>query len=357
MATGNMSRNAYIHTYGVAQACALIAGRRGLNTEIAYISGLVHDLYTYKTGIIINHQHNGAEMARPALRDMNIFSADEQKLILSAVFHHGDKVHVHDDYDEVLKDADVLSPFLNDAGTHMFYYAVPRLSRLLKEFNFDVTPPVCGYENNDPLVIQNRRLIFADIAGKLAAKRIHGEKDDNDFTEIIKYFPESSAFDELKNGWCAAFVYHVCFTAGLKLPIRPPLTSCRLAGVGAWYEWGRYNNFCFYEKDGFVPSAGDIVIYNNIIPAGKKHENSPWHDHIGIVLECNGDELIAAEGNADNGNISGIMTRKRDSTVGCYVRIPDDYFYDGWKYDYKTGQIRIADYTSIQDRRNDHAES
>lgn len=337
-------KDAFIHTYGVAQSCALIAARRGLNTEIAMISGLLHDIYLYKTGIIINHQHSGAEMARPAIRDMNIFTEDEKNLILSAVFHHGDKAHVHDEYDEVLKDADVLQPFLNDSACRMFYLSAPRLRQLLKELHIDSVYPEYGYEPENQPQVQNRRVLIAELAEKLAVKQICGEKDDADFMEIIQYFPEKAAFDELKRRWCAAFVYHVCMTAGLRLPIRPPKTSCRLAGVGAWYEWGQCNNFCFYEKDGFTPQRGDIVIYNNIIPARNKQENSPWHDHTGIVLDCTDTEIIAAEGNADNENSSRIMTRRRDDTIGCYIRIDDEYRYDGGKYDYKTGEIRLIDF-------------
>ena len=53
-------------------------------------------------------------------------------------------------------------------------------------------------------------------------------------------------------------------------------------------------------------------------------------------------ELMAAEGNAGNKNVSGIITRRRDSTIGCYIRIPEDYRYDGWKTDFKTGETKIV---------------
>jgi len=42
-----------------------------------------------------------------------------------------------------------------------------------------------------------------------------------------------------------------------------------------------------------------------------------------------------------NGN-DGIHGRKRDDTIGCYLRIPNDYAYDGWKTDYKTGEMKIV---------------
>ena len=84
------------------------------------------------------------------------------------------------------------------------------------------------------------------------------------------------------------------------------------------------------------------MIYNNIIPKEDKEENSAWHDHIGIVLSLDDDSLLVAEGNAGNKNVSDIIKRKRDDTIGCYIRIPSDYAYDGWKTDYKTGEIKTV---------------
>ena len=336
-------KKAYIHTYGVAECCALIAGKRVLNTELTYISGLLHDIYAYKVGCYSCHSQSGAEMVRPLLRDMKAFSDDEQKLVLSAIFHHANKDLVHDDYDEVLKDADILQPFLNDANLRIFHLAIPRLNKMLDEFGIKANPSEYNFEQKNISSQVDKRLLLADISEKLASKKICGEKTDNDFMELIKYFPEASAFDELKNAWCAAFVYHCCMKSGIELPIKTPPATCRFACVGAWYEWGKANNFCFYEKDGFIPLRGDIVIFNNIVPAGNKPENSPWHDHIGVVLSCDG-QLVVAEGNIDNNNVSGILTRLRDNTIGCYVRIPDDYEFDGWKYDYKTGEVRIEDF-------------
>ena len=59
----------------------------------------------------------------------------------------------------------------------------------------------------------------------------------------------------------------------------------------------------------------------------------------------NGDRLMVAEGNAGNKNVLGIITRKRDDSIGCYIRIPKDYKYDGWKINFKTGEEKIVNYT------------
>jgi uncharacterized protein len=36
-------RVAYVHLYGVAQACALIAKKRGVDIELAIMAGMLHD--------------------------------------------------------------------------------------------------------------------------------------------------------------------------------------------------------------------------------------------------------------------------------------------------------------------------
>jgi hypothetical protein len=339
------SRIAYLHTYSVASLCSMIAGRRGLDGEIAFIIGLLHDMYSYRTGIHPLHSHNGAEMARPALRDMAIFNAEEMTVILSAIFHHADKHHIHDAYDELIKDADhlqhclVMPSFpLSEPGE------MKRLENLVREFGLNLQPAEHRLVPKPVSVEPGRKTRMAKTAETLARKNIRGERNDTDFLSIIRYFPEAAAFDELKSAWCAAFVYHCCRESGFTLPIRPPHTSCRLAAVAAWLEWGTDNGFCFYPKDGFVPAAGDIIIYNDILPKDYKPADSPWCDHIGIVLSSEGSKLTVAEGNTDNRNCSGITERVLDDSIGCFLRIPDDYIYDGWKYDYKTGKERVVEY-------------
>jgi len=283
-------------------------------------------------------------MARAALKHMKITNDDEQKIILSAIYHHANKDLVHDEYDEILKDADVLQPFLNDAGSRIFHLALPRLNHLRNELGISANPAVYGSTQQNNTSRAGIRQQLADIAEMLASRKICGKKSNQDFMDLIHYYPEASAFNELIHGWCAAFVYHCCIKAGMELPIKSPPASCRFAGVGAWYEWGKAMGYCHFVKDGFIPDRGDIVIYDNIIPAENKPEDSLWHDHIGVVLDCRPDQLKVAEGNINNKNIAGILMREQDKTIGCYLRIPDDYQYDGWKYDYKTGQVRIEKY-------------
>lgn len=342
MASIQERRAAYIHSYGVAECCSLIAVKRRLNPEIAYVCGLLHDVYAYKTGVHPLHSINGAEMVKVAFKYelKDIFTDEEQTIIKSAIFHHSDKEYIHDGYDEILKDADVLQHWLCNQAKAI--YVSGRLVNLHKEFGLLHSEFTKSTEIKRKSIGFNR-ILFGNIAERLAGQKIRGEKTDSDFMGIIKYFPETTAFDELKNAWCAAFVYHCVLSAGLNIPIRyKPTANTRFACVEAWLKWGGENGFCLYEKDGYTPSRGDIIIYNNVIPPENKPANIPWHDHIGIVLSVDGENIIAAEGNVDNKNVSGIVCRKRDEKIGCYVRIPDLYEYDGWKYDYKTEKIRMG---------------
>lgn len=86
---------------------------------------------------------------------------------------------------------------------------------------------------------------------------------------------------------------------------------------------------------------------DNILARDADSNGSAECDHIGIVISCHGDHLMVAEGNADNRNVSAILSRKRDHTINCYIRIPENYSYDGWKIDFKTGKQRIEHYEAI----------
>lgn len=71
---------------------------------------------------------------------VNVFSEDERKIILSAIFHHSDKKHIHDEYDELLKDADVLQHFLFSDNWHIHYDRELRLNKVLSELSIEKHP-------------------------------------------------------------------------------------------------------------------------------------------------------------------------------------------------------------------------
>ncbi|OJU08063.1 MAG: hypothetical protein BGN88_05905 [Clostridiales bacterium 43-6] len=179
-------------------------------------------------------------------------------------------------------------------------------------------------------------IVLGDVAERLAVQRITGEKSDANFKEMLKYYPENN-HDEFKNCWCAAFVFHCCRKSGMNLPFGTNKTMQkgnfrRFASVIAWVEWAQVLGF-LHETKNFTPQRSDIVIYNNIIPVEYKEHDSLWCDHIGIVLSFDNDTLVVAEGNVDNQNISGIVKRQCNETIGCYIRIPEHNIYDDWQID------------------------
>lgn len=126
-------KDAYVHLYGVAQACALIALRRGENVELAVIAGMLHDIYSYAALDTQEHAHKGAEMAREILDAIGGFTEAETQLICTAIYHHSDKANVHAALDEVLKDADVMQHVLYDPLAAIKPHEQKRFHSLQKE--------------------------------------------------------------------------------------------------------------------------------------------------------------------------------------------------------------------------------
>lgn len=127
-------RCAYVHLYGVAQACALIASKRNENVELAVSAGMLHDIYSYVNMNSLDHEHKGAGIARDILNSLGIFSEEEKELICMAIYNHGDKSIVHNSLDEVLKDADVMQHILYNPLVEVKEHEKVRFGLLKKEF-------------------------------------------------------------------------------------------------------------------------------------------------------------------------------------------------------------------------------
>lgn len=130
-------RCAYLHLYGVSQACALLALKRKENVELATIAGMLHDIYSYTNMNPQDHAHKGAEMAREILDSLQIFSEEEKDLIYTAIYYHSDKVEVHGWLDEILKDADVMQHVLYNPMLVDERKESKRYSLIKKEFGLE----------------------------------------------------------------------------------------------------------------------------------------------------------------------------------------------------------------------------
>ena len=170
---------------------------------------------------------------------------------------------------------------------------------------------------------QATRKQLAGIAKTMAQIPFHGfgERTISNLEPIVRPFPGWTP-EEADGLWCAAFVYYCCREAGFEIPIRPDeCKTCHLAGCVAWEEFAAGDPRIGYHKggDGFVPEAGDIVLYDRVF-------DNKEHDHIGIVIETRGNTILAAEGNISNR--SGIIERPVDGHIRAYIRIPDGFQYE-----------------------------
>ena len=95
--------------------------------------------------------------------------------------------------------------------------------------------------------------------------------------------------------WCAAFVSTVSLQCGLR-DIMP--TECGCPGMVRLYqEIGRW-----VEDDAYAPSPGDVIFYDWQDSATNyaTTDNVGHPDHVGIVLDCDGNNMTIIEGNCDN---------------------------------------------------------
>ena len=315
-------RAGYIHLYGVSETSALLAGRRCLSATTAAVAGMLHDIYTYRTGLQQLHAPSSAEDARVILRDLGLFSQEEQLTIHSAILRHSDKERVDGPYDELLKDADVLQHYLHDPTKSFPAPVAQRIRAVAAELGLpavevSVSDTISAAWEGDP----GRRARLADIAEELARRPLVGDANQSgpDVWPLIRYFP--GARRDRGFEWCASFVYHCAMQVGLTLPIRYPGVSCRFAAVMAWLEWAQLPETGFFHRGddpGFTPERGDLVVYDHLVSGAE-------HDHIGVMLGLDDCTLIVAEGNVNNR--SGVFRRHRFQQVNGFIRVEDSYRY------------------------------
>ena len=106
--------------------------------------------------------------------------------------------------------------------------------------------------------------------------------------------------------WCATFVSAVSIACGLT-DIMPTECSCTKM-IELYKKLG-----CWQESDSYVPSPGDLIMYD--WEDNGKGDNTGQPNHVGIVASVNGTSLIIIEGN------KGEAVAYRAMTVnGKYIR-------------------------------------
>lgn len=128
-------RNGYVHLYGVSSNCSFLALRRGANAEISAVSGMLHDIYTYKAGDSYEHAKLGSIEARKMLNELKLFTEEEINIICKAIYNHSNKNEIGEIYEEILKDADVLQHYSYNTRFPVAEHEKERLSKLFKELD------------------------------------------------------------------------------------------------------------------------------------------------------------------------------------------------------------------------------
>jgi len=124
---------AIAHIYGVSMAAAMLAAKRGLDSELAAMAAMLHDLHAYMTGSYDDHAHKGAALARDILDKLKLTDKAETDMICSAIYYHDDKLAINGPADEVLKDADTLHHCLNDPSKEVKENELARFAALCAE--------------------------------------------------------------------------------------------------------------------------------------------------------------------------------------------------------------------------------
>ena len=65
-------RAVYTHLLGTAHFAAMLAMKRGVDSEAAELTGLLHDISTYLTGSGEDHARKGAALALRILDDLQL---------------------------------------------------------------------------------------------------------------------------------------------------------------------------------------------------------------------------------------------------------------------------------------------
>lgn len=133
-------KNGWFHLSSVAALSGLLANKRCLNSEICQTAGILHDLWLYLNLPLDRERHKkhdelGASFANDILQESRLYSVTECTLIVKIIRAHNKKDMEHDEYEELLKDADALQHYINSSDYDKRYNYHGRIEPLLKELN------------------------------------------------------------------------------------------------------------------------------------------------------------------------------------------------------------------------------
>lgn len=132
-------RQYFVHLYGVSQLAFIISMNRGnslYDSELAAISGLMHDVYKLKIYEEEDHGVKGSVIARNILNEIGQFTGEEIDLICNAIANHSNKDKVDNEFDEILKDADAMHIWLRNP-VEKLYVDSRRIEKVSGELQFN----------------------------------------------------------------------------------------------------------------------------------------------------------------------------------------------------------------------------
>jgi uncharacterized protein len=130
----------HTHLTGVALLCGLIAKKRGANVELAVMTGLLHDLYSFITEGVppledkVAKSNKDSDVAREILDRLEITTADETDAICKAVCYRG--TGEYSELGQILIDANLLQHAYHNPLLPI-KYGEQRVEELLAEFGID----------------------------------------------------------------------------------------------------------------------------------------------------------------------------------------------------------------------------
>jgi len=74
------------HHAGCVQIGRILAQKRGLDTELAEIVCVLHDIYAIEVGKYEDHARKGAEIAKKILEDTKNFTQEEIDFVLESMY-------------------------------------------------------------------------------------------------------------------------------------------------------------------------------------------------------------------------------------------------------------------------------
>ena len=123
-----------IHSMGSSRIACILSARRGVDIELGYSAGALHDFGRFVTGRQENHAENGYEPVKNFLKRLNIFSEQDVEEISRAVKNHSRKEAVGAPLEEIAKDCDILDCYFLGLAPKKEYHR-KRFEALIKEFD------------------------------------------------------------------------------------------------------------------------------------------------------------------------------------------------------------------------------